>query len=275
MRLVVVDHRLGAAALVARVAEVSAWAGVCGRHEGEVAGERVDAVDAHDSHDALLEGLAERLQDVRRELGQLVEEEDALVRERDLARDDGPPSPDQACERHGVVRRPEGAYAGGDLLDALARHRVDEHGLLSLPLREGRKDGREPACEHGLAGARRPNHEQAVPSRRGDRKGALGRLLVDDVGEVERRRFLPAPSRPLRGRRERGEEPDATRELPDVVHAKHALLVALSQLGVGRADEPEAEGAREVSVRDHAANGVDAPVEPQLADEEAVLDVAG
>ena len=86
---------------------MSARAGVRGGDELKVTGKRIGAVHPHDSHLVLLYRLSERLEDVGLELGELVEEEDPPVRERDLTRHHGTTTSHEPSHRDGVVRCPE------------------------------------------------------------------------------------------------------------------------------------------------------------------------
>ncbi len=54
-------------------------------------------------------GLAQHLQDILSEFGQLVQEQDAVVGQADFTGPRVLPPADQAGIRDGVVRRPEGA----------------------------------------------------------------------------------------------------------------------------------------------------------------------
>ena len=86
----------------------AARARVHGGDEQEAGRDRGGRRRAGDPDDALLERLAQRVEHVRRELGQLVEEEHAVVRRADLARPEGGrAAPDERHRRRAVVRRPE------------------------------------------------------------------------------------------------------------------------------------------------------------------------
>jgi hypothetical protein len=79
-----------------------------GRDELEASGEVVDAARARDADAPVLEGLAERLEHVLVELGQLVQEEDTAVGERDLARMRRAAAADEAGDRDRVMGGAEG-----------------------------------------------------------------------------------------------------------------------------------------------------------------------
>src|SRR5690606_21188598 len=84
-----------------------ARARVHGGHEHEVGGERHAAVGAADRDDVVLQGLAQHLQGLLAELWQLVEEEDAPVRQANLPRAGLTSSPYEPGLRDRMVRRAE------------------------------------------------------------------------------------------------------------------------------------------------------------------------
>ena len=77
----------------------------------KLAGKVSEPGGAADGDDLVLQRLAQHLQHARAELGQLVQEEHAAVRQADLARARPVPAADQAGVADGVVRRAEGAVA--------------------------------------------------------------------------------------------------------------------------------------------------------------------
>jgi hypothetical protein len=101
---------------------------------------------------ALLEGLAQVLQDVAFALGQLVQKAHAVVRQRHLTRHRHLAAADQADVRDGVVGGATGArgdYGGvgaGEAGDA-----VDACGFNGFGQRHGRQDGGESVRQHRLA----------------------------------------------------------------------------------------------------------------------------
>ena len=146
---------------------------------------KVDAGPA-DGDLAVLERLAQHLEHVAAELGQLVEEEHAVVRQRHLAGPRDGAAADQAGVGDGVVRRAE--RPGRDERPVRARSaadRVDPRRLERLVERQRRQDGRQPLGEHRLARAGRADHQDVVAAGRGDLERALGVLLAVDLGEVD------------------------------------------------------------------------------------------
>ena len=68
---------------------------------------RAQAADARDGDDTVLERLPQRLEHRARELGQLVEQQDAAMRKRDLARARAWAATDDGRRRRAVVRCPK------------------------------------------------------------------------------------------------------------------------------------------------------------------------
>jgi len=135
---------------------VAAGAGVHRADEHHLGRERHRALRPADHHRAVLQRLAQHFQAILAELGQLVEEQHAAVRQRDLTRA-RPASPaDEPGVRDGVVRGAEGALAhqrrfGGQQ----AGHGVDLGRLQRLLDAHRGQDRGQRAGQQGLAGAGR------------------------------------------------------------------------------------------------------------------------
>ena len=97
----------GTTALDGRIAPRTARAHVHRADELEASREESVSSDAGDRDDAVLERLPERLEDGARELRQLVEEEHAVMGERDFAGPRTRAATDDGGRRRAVVRRPE------------------------------------------------------------------------------------------------------------------------------------------------------------------------
>jgi hypothetical protein len=184
--------------------------------------------------------LPEGFEDVPPELRQLVEKEDAAMRERHLAGPDGIPAAeerrvgDRAVGRADRPRRHERAAV------EQARDAVDGGHLDRLVQRERREDRRQPASEHRLPGPGRADQQDVVTPRRGDLERALRRRLPADVGEVARRRRGRSEERDgVDGRRRAhglaAEMRDRVRERLDPDHGRSARERRLG--GVGRGNE--------------------------------------
>jgi hypothetical protein len=93
---------------VCHVPEVTAGAGVHGGDQGEAGGEGKGGDGPGQGHEAVLQRLAERLEGVPAELGQLVEKEDAVVGEAHFPGTRDAPAADEAGVGDGVVGGPEG-----------------------------------------------------------------------------------------------------------------------------------------------------------------------
>ncbi len=164
------------------------------------AGKSAVPADARDGDHAVLERLPERLEHRARELGQLVEQQDPAMRERDLTRARARASADDGGRRRAVVRSAERRHG-----DQRARRReqpadrVDPRHLERLLAPKRRQDPRQPAREHRLARAGRPLEQEVVRARRGDLERTASPLLPADVGEIGNGRSPRAP-RPRAGR---------------------------------------------------------------------------
>ena len=142
------------------------------------------ATDPRDGDDPVLERLAQRLEHRTVELGQLVEEEDAAVREAHLARTRPRPAADHRRGRRGVVRGAKGRSVDERMSRREdARHRVDARDLERLLERQRRKRG-QPASKHRLAGPRRAGEQHVVASCRHELERSFRPLLPAHVREV-------------------------------------------------------------------------------------------
>ena len=121
-----------------------------------------------------------------REFAELVEEEDAAMREADLARlSESAAATNQAGSRDAVVRRAKrGPQRGGRAFAERASKRVDRRHLERGVEPEVRQERRERPSQHGLAGTGRARHQQVVPSGRGDLERALRLALAANSSEV-------------------------------------------------------------------------------------------
>jgi len=174
-----------AATRSARVGAIAAGTGIHGGDEDEVGGESRAAEGPADGHLAFLERLAQDLERLAIELGHLVEEEDALVGQADLARLGRAAAADQAGVADGVVRgaeRPHGHQRLAGLQEA--HHAVDARGLQALGGGQRRQDGRQSLCQQGFARAGRADHQYIMGTCGGDEQGPLGVVLALDVDEV-------------------------------------------------------------------------------------------
>ena len=178
---------------------VAAGAGVHGRHQREA--RRVGDAPGRprQRHLAVLDRLAQRLEHVAAELRQLVEEEHAVVGQRDLAgarRRRPPTSPASETEWCGARK---GRAASRPRCARQPGHAVHHGGLQRLVEVERRQEAGQAAGQHGLAAAGRPEEEQVVAARGRHLERPLGHLLPGHVGEVERRRRAAARAAPRAG----------------------------------------------------------------------------
>jgi hypothetical protein len=151
------------------------------------AGEDRPLLPAHDGHAAVLEGLTERLEARPGELGKLVEEEHAVMGERDLPGQGNAAPADEPGRRHGVMRCPEGPPRDHAPAIVQPRHGVDAGDADGFLVGERRKKRREPAGDHGLPGSRRTVQKQVVAAGHRRRHGRQERVVAAHVGQVELR----------------------------------------------------------------------------------------
>jgi hypothetical protein len=281
---VALDDRRSAVALTGPVVEIAAGAGVHGGGEHEGGGEGEGHGGAGDGNVTVFERLAQDFENVAGKLGELVEEEDAVVGEGDFAGAGNGAAADEARVGDGVVRgaeRPLGNESGFGVEDT--GDGVDLGGLEGFVESEGREDRGETAGEHGFAGAGRADHQNVVTTGGGDLEGALGGLLAANVGEVE------------------GEMLELVKDLSGFDFEGGCLNAAVAGLveqvadleegldgidvdalddggfaGVGFGDDEVFDAALAGGDGDgqHAGNGAEGAVEAELADEEEVGEVA-
>ena len=153
--------------------------------EHEAGGEGEAHGGARDGHRAVFQRLAQDFEDVAGELRQLVQEEQAVVGERDLAGARDHAAADESGVGDGVVRRAEGTVRDQAAVGVeYAGDGVDLGGLQRLLEAQGSEDGRKALGQHGLAGAGRADHQDVVSAGGGDLQRALGHLLAAHVLEV-------------------------------------------------------------------------------------------
>ena len=141
--------------------------------------------DPRDGDDAVFERLAEGLQHRAWKLGQLVEQEHATVRERDLARTRARTASDDRGSRSAVMRRAKRGH--GDERPVRREepgNRVDAGDLERLLPRQRREDSGQPPGEHRLARARRTCEQQVVRARGRDLESAACSFLAPHVRQV-------------------------------------------------------------------------------------------
>ena len=197
----------GAGAGLLGVAVIAAEAGIHRGHQHEAGREGDGGGGPGDGDHAVFQGLAQHLQGGALEFRQFVQEEDAVVGQAHLPRPGGGAAADEPGVGDGVVRGPKGPPAQEPLARLEQPHdAVNLGGLQGLFLVQGRQDGRQALGQHGLARARRADHQDVVAAGRGQQQGPLHRLLALDLAEIQvvvRRRLAGL------GRRGRGKRPGA------------------------------------------------------------------
>ena len=243
--------------------------------------------DTGDRDVAILEGLAQRLEDVSRKFGQLVEEQDAVVGQGHLARRHSRSAADHRSVGKRVVRRSHRCASAEAPDRTLAGNRRHDCGGEGLPIVERRQESRNGSREECLAGPRRTGEEQAVATGEGDLERPPCLELAADLGEVRHvsqiRRFRIGIDIPLSGGGGRGKldppgrgqrlspntSPNGVRRFAQRRHADDLDPCGEACLldSIGRHDDspdtPPREGSRQGQ---DARNRPDLAAEGQLAD---------
>lgn len=264
-------HLIGAAPAPLRTRPVSAGARIRGRADLEPGGKRDRAVGPRDRHPALLQGLAQRLEARPRELPELVQEEDATVRERDLPGPRRRPATDEPGSGDGVVRSAERSRSERSVSRRASGDAGDLRHLDGLGRGKRWKQGRKASRRQRLAGTGRADDQQTVSSSRGDLERVAKRSLTTQIGEV--RQPSVDDARP-RKHRLRGEH--ALCQIPEICEATErrdpetADEPRLPEVGGRRGDPGRLPGLGAGGALGHgedAAEPADAPVESELAGE--------
>ncbi len=288
---VAVRQTRGARAGAVRVARHPARARVHRGDELEPGGEPCRPADAGDRDVAVLERLAERLQDVPRELRQLVEEQDAVGRERDLAgrhartatdhRGVGQrvmgcshrrpatkpldPLPRRPPRRRSSPRGPRrrrgaAADAGSSWPEASCRSRADP--MRSKPWPPASATSRARRASSWPRTSARSGASSSIRPTSSTGGGSSDRSPSPGAGELEaRRRRPPTATR---------SQPDRVDCVPERVDADHLDIVDQTRLSgrLGRHDRPpDAMPPKCGDHRQDARHGPDVAAERQLADQ--------
>lgn len=167
------------------VAQISARAGVHGRHEHDVTGIFQGHGSTRDGHPALFQGLAQDFEDVLLEFGELVQKKHAPVGQGELSGTRVLSAADEPRIRNSVMRRSERPrHHQGLLRRQLPGHGIDLGHLQGFVEAQGGQNRWDAARKHGLAAARRADEKHVVRTGAGDFDGPLGTLLALDLGEV-------------------------------------------------------------------------------------------
>jgi DNA invertase Pin-like site-specific DNA recombinase len=148
---------------MAGLARHTAPAGVHRRDELEARGIGNVVIGARDHTLPALQRLAERIEDGGRELGKLVEEEDAAMGKRNFARPHAQPPADHRGHRSRVMRGAKRPAIGEPPARQLPRDGGDGRHLQELCGRQRRQDRGQARGEHRLARPRRARHQHIMP----------------------------------------------------------------------------------------------------------------
>ncbi len=221
-----------------------------------------------------LQRLADRIQRLRAELRQFVQEQHAVVRQRDLTRLH--PHPTAGQGRHGrrVVGRAKRPVTGQGAAGDQAGDGMHHRGFQELLRSQGRQQAGQSLRQHRLARSRRPDVEQVVAAGGGDLQGALGVLLAFHLLQVGRAGGVEHRTRLWLAHHLRAAE--VVDQGDQGARRQHRRLARPRRLGtVGfRADQAKAHGACGHRRRQGAGHRRDLAVEVQLSNRRpAVQDI--
>src|SRR5579883_875176 len=247
------------------IVEMAAAAGIHRGDELEARGIGDMMVGAGHGGPPRLDRLAQRFQGLARKFGKLVEEEHAVMGERHLARPRAQAAADERRQGRRMMGIAKGPGAEKLAVAELAGDRVNHRHFEGLARIEGWEDSRQPRREHGLAGPRRPDHEQVVAAGGGDLERALGGLLALDLLEIEMIALGLGDPR-LRPGQDLGalEMIDEGEKVGGRQHLDLPGPGRLAALG-RRTDQPAATGGGGNRRRQHARDGREGAVETELA----------
>ena len=171
------------AAGLGRVTEIAAGTGVHRCDQLEAGGEIGLPRRTRNRDAAGLQRLAQHFQHLPRKLRQFVEEQHAVVRQRDFARPRVAAAAHQRHRRGGVVRCAEGT-ALPVFVPKAAVERSDRGCFQRFGFLHRRQDARKTCGQHRLAGAGGACHQHRVAAGGGDFERAPGGGLALDVGKV-------------------------------------------------------------------------------------------
>ena len=177
------DLLRGAAAAAAGIAKIAAGAGIHRRHQLEARREAHLVAGPGDNDLPAFQGLAQHLQHLAVELGQLVQEQHALMGQGDLAGLRTAAAADQGRPGGAVVGRAERPLGPG-VQRRVTGHRLNGGDLQGLLLVQRRQQAGQAAGQQGLAGTGRAAEQQIVGAGGGNQQRALGGGLALHLGQV-------------------------------------------------------------------------------------------
>ena len=149
------------AASAAGVAQIAAWAGIHRRDELEAGRKRRLARRARDMDAARFDRLAQHFEHPAVPFRQLVEEQHAVMGQRDFAGPRIAAAADQRDRGGRVVRRAKRA-SPPIVGTKAAGQRLQRGGFQRLVLGKRRQQARQALRQHRFAGPRRPDHQDIV-----------------------------------------------------------------------------------------------------------------
>ena len=221
---------------------------------------------------AVFEGLSQHLEHRARKLGKFIEEEYAVMCQRNLARHGVRTAADHGDGRYGVVRGAERAHSHQPRPTAqLTGNRVNLCSLEGLAKCERRHNRRQSLCHHRLTRAGRTDKQYVVPTGAGDFEGTFHIFLAFYIAEIKVE--VPGLARKLGasidyGRLESGVATQKICYLAQVLDSVDLEIIYHCRLGsIGRRQYHALEAPRTGldSHRQGTTDGLHAAVERQFA----------
>ena len=171
------------------IAQMAAATWVHSRDELDVGGKGHVRIGARNIDLASLERLSQRIEHGTLEFRQFIEEQDAEMREADLAWLDPQPSASERCHARRMVRRAKRTGAADTPFFQRSGHGLHHADLQCFRRRKRRENAGKAASQKALARAGRPDHQEIVSACRSDFQRALCSFLPFDLLEIATGRF--------------------------------------------------------------------------------------
>ena len=275
---VALDHGRSAVTFAGGIAKVAAGAGIHCGGEHEARGKCDGRGGTGDSDRAVFERLAHDFEDVALKFGELIEEENAVVAERDFTRTRNCAAADEASIADGVMRRAVRARADKAAgVFECARDGMNARGFDGFFERHRWKDSGNAFGEHGFSGAGRADEENVVATGAGNFESTFGGLLAVNFAEVDTvfRGFAEQKLRIDLNRRERFGSVDEVDGLGKSFYGVDFNAFddsCFASVGLGDSECDEAAFARGERSRECATDGADAAIKGKFTKEHHLVD---
>jgi len=275
---VALDDGRSAVTLAGGVAEVAARTGIHGGGKHEARRKRDGRGGARDGDGTVFERLAHDFEYVALKFGELIEEENAVMTERNFARARNGAAANEARIADGVMRRAKRARADEAAgIFERARNGMNARGFDGFFERHRGKNRGNALGEHSFASAGRADEENVVPAGTSDFQGAFRGLLAVNLAEVdtvfggfaeEKLRVDLRGSKGFRGI----DEIDGLGKSFYGINFDAVDDGRFASVGLGDSERDETGIARRKRSRERAADGTDAAIERQFTEKHHLVD---